>query len=242
MSEDTKETLKWIAYYAVVIVFVVVLFTKIIMLSKIPSGSMEPTLMTDSWCIASRLGTKDIDRFDIIIFHSPEAGRGNKDYYIKRVIGLPGETVTVTDGKVYIGREQIDESFIAEEMNGSGDGVYVVPEGCYFVLGDNRNVSLDARYWTGEKYLYQYVPAEEIVAKDPFNIWPLSCFGSTAYSEPDDFETVYADDADWGGDHVHDWQDYGHYENIKGKGVAGMKWVTDETKCSYCGKVKEENG
>ena len=85
-------------------------------------------------------------------------------------------------------------------------------------------------------------PAEEIVAKDPFNIWPLSCFGSTAYSEPDDFETVYADGADWGGDHVHDCQDYGHYESIKGKGVAGMKWVTDETKCSYCGKVKEENG
>ena len=93
--------------------------------------------------------------------------------FIKRVIGLPGETVTVKDGKIYIdGKEQTQAvSFCPEEMAGSF-GPYEVPEDSYFVMGDNRNNSLDSRYWDNT-----YVKKEAILAKAGFRYWPLNKVG-----------------------------------------------------------------
>ena len=93
--------------------------------------------------------------------------------FVKRVIGLPGETVTVKDGKIYIdGKEQTQAvSFCPEEMAGSF-GPYEVPEDSYFVMGDNRNNSLDSRYWDNT-----YVKKEAILAKAGFRYWPLNKVG-----------------------------------------------------------------
>ena len=109
-------------------------------------------------------------RYDIVIFKYPD---DPSKIFIKRVIGLPGETVTVKDGKIYIdGKEQTQAvSFCSEEMAGSF-GPYEVPEDSYFVMGDNRNNSLDSRYWDNT-----YVKKEAILAKAGFRYWPLNKVG-----------------------------------------------------------------
>ena len=130
------------------------------MLSPIPSGSMENTIQIGDFAVGSRLNTKDIQRYDIVTFDSPD---NPKITYIKRVIGLPGETVIVQNGEVWVDGEKLDDSFVKESMNDSGDGTYVVPEGCYFMMGDNRHNSLDSRYWG-------FVPEDHIVGR-PAMVW-----------------------------------------------------------------------
>ena len=94
-------------------------------------------------------------------------------YYVKRVIGLPGETVEVKDGKVYINGSDtpLDEPYLPEPMEGSY-GPYEVPEGCYFMMGDNRNNSLDARFWDNK-----FVAKNKIVAKVLFCYYPFNRIG-----------------------------------------------------------------
>ena len=102
---------------------------------------MEQTIMTGDRVFGNRLAykTKDQERFDIVIFKYPD---DPSQLFVKRVIGLPGETVNIVDGKVYINdsEEPLDDSFCPETPQGSF-GPYEVPEGCYFMLGDNRNHS-----------------------------------------------------------------------------------------------------
>ncbi len=157
-----------------VIVFGVVLLINHVLLinARIPSSSMENTIMTGDRVFGNRLAyvKNDPERFDIIIFKYPD---NEKDYYIKRIIGLPGETVNIVDGKVYINDSQtpLDDSFVAEEPLGDA-GPYVVPEDSYFVLGDNRNHSNDSRFWVNT-----FVSKEEILGKAAVRYWPLNKIG-----------------------------------------------------------------
>lgn len=138
----------------------------------IPSESMQNTIMKGDRVLGNRLAyiKDDPERYDIVIFKYPD---DPSKIFIKRVIGLPGETVTVKDGKIYIdGKEQTQAvSFCPEEMAGSF-GPYEVPEDSYFVMGDNRNNSLDSRYWDNT-----YVKKEAILAKAGFRYWPLNKVG-----------------------------------------------------------------
>ena len=138
----------------------------------IPSESMQDTIMKGDRVLGNRLAyiKDDPERYDIVIFKYPD---DPSKIFIKRVIGLPGETVTVKDGKIYIdGKEQTQAvSFCPEEMAGSF-GPYEVPEDSYFVMGDNRNNSLDSRYWDNT-----YVKKEAILAKAGFRYWPLNKVG-----------------------------------------------------------------
>ena len=153
-------------------IIALVLNNFIIANSRVPSGSMENTIMTKSRVIGSRLSylTDDPERGDIVIFHYPD---DESVYYVKRVIGLPGETVEIVDGKIYINGSDtpLEESYLPEPMEGSY-GPYTVPEGSYFMLGDNRNNSRDARYWENK-----FVKKEKIIAKVLFCYYPLSQFG-----------------------------------------------------------------
>lgn len=154
---------------AVVTMFaVVLLYTQVLINAYLPSESMENTLMTGDRVIGNRLAYKlgkDPERFDIAIFHAPD---DEGVLYIKRIIGLPGENVTIKNGKVYIndGVEPLDDSFIKEKMEKEPDAEYNVPEGCYFMLGDNRNESLDSRFWDNP-----YVAKDKIVAKAVLKYW-----------------------------------------------------------------------
>lgn len=168
-----KEIISWIQVIAAAVVIALVLNNFIIANSRVPTGSMENTIMSHSRVIGSRLSylTGDPDRGDVVIFRFPD---DESVYYVKRVIGLPGETVEVIDGKVYIDGSEtpLDEPYLPEPMEGSY-GPYEVPEGCYFMMGDNRNNSLDARFWDNT-----FVKKEKIVAKVLFCYYPLSRMGA----------------------------------------------------------------
>lgn len=176
----------------VCVVLVVLVINNVILINaKIPSASMEKTIMTGDRVFGFRLAyginldlfgkhimkkTKDPERFDIVIFKYPD---NEKELFIKRVIGLPGETVEIVDGKVYIdGAETpLDDSFVAEMPLGSF-GPYEVPEDCYFMLGDNRNNSKDSRFWN-----HTFVRFDQIVGKAVVRYFPsIKLLG---YQEPD---------------------------------------------------------
>ena len=105
----------------------------------------------------------DPQRGDVIIFHSKTNSDEN---LIKRVIGLPGETVEITDGQVYIDNTPLEEPYIAEPPDSDYPSTQV-PEGYYFVMGDNRNHSNDSRSWG-------VLPGENIIGKVWLCYWPLS--------------------------------------------------------------------
>jgi signal peptidase I len=129
--------------------------------------SMGKTLPDGSYILADRLAyqQKAPQRGDIVIFALP---MDPKQEMIKRVIGLPGETVAIKDGVVTINNAPINESFITEPPLYSGE--WTVPKGQYFVLGDNRNNSADSHSWG-------FLPQENIIAKAVWIYYPLANFG-----------------------------------------------------------------
>ena len=163
-----KELWEWIKIIVSAAVIALVLNTFIIANSKVPSGSMENTIMTNDRVIGSRLSYlfAGPERGDIVIFHYPD---DESIYYVKRVIGLPGDTVDIRNGHVYLNGsdEPLKEEYIREPMIPEEPMHYEVPEGCYFMLGDNRNYSKDARFWKNT-----YVKKEKIVAKVLFRYFP----------------------------------------------------------------------
>lgn len=141
---------------------------------NIPSSSMVPTIVPGDRVIMSRLsylGAKEPQRGDIVVFRAPEELE-EKDDLIKRIVALPGEEVAVSGGSVYINGEALDEPYLAETPEYEF-GPYTVPEGCYFVLGDNRNWSNDAHMWNEH-----YISGDSIKGKAIWRYWPLSRFGA----------------------------------------------------------------
>lgn len=163
-----KEVWEWIKIILSAAAIAFVLNTFIIANSEVPSGSMENTIMTGDRVIGSRLSYKfsDPERGDIAIFRFPD---NEKIYYVKRIIGLPGETVDIVGGKVYIDGSDtpLDEPYLREEMIPEEPMRFEVPEDSYFMMGDNRNYSLDARRWDNT-----YVKREKIIAKVLFRYFP----------------------------------------------------------------------
>lgn len=224
------EIIDWVKVIAVAAVLAFCLNNFIIANSTIPTGSMQDTIMAGARVFGSRLKYTfgEVERGDIAIFVygykckgcgqsyretdegvCPYCGREDKKnsviYYVKRVIGMPGDhieirqtgtadasefhnikigknadgsSVEVPIGTVYVNGEAITETYLPEPMIVDGQQFpevdVTVPEGSYYMLGDNRNNSLDARYW-GE---YNMVSRDKMVAKVYFKYWPLTDMGS----------------------------------------------------------------
>ena len=170
--------------YAKMIIIVVVIVTLVnsvvLINAKIPSESMEKTIMTGDRIFGYRLAYglnldlfgkeiskkwKDPERFDIVIFKYPD---DESQLFIKRLIGLPGDTVEIRNGKVFINGVEDEEanSHVPETPTGNY-GPYVVPEGSYFMLGDNREHSKDSRFWQNT-----FVTYDEIVGKAIVRYYP----------------------------------------------------------------------
>lgn len=164
-----SEVLDYVKVIIFAVVFVLIVNNFILINALVPSESMEKTIMTGDRIFGFRLAYQfdEPERFDIVIFKYPDDPE-QKELYIKRIIGLPGETVNIVNGKVYINGEQIplDDSFCPETPIGDF-GPYTVPEGCYFMLGDNRNCSKDSRFWENT-----YVREDQIVGKAMLRYYP----------------------------------------------------------------------
>jgi signal peptidase I len=152
------------------LVLSVVLFVSINALSariRVDGASMEPSLFSGEYVIVSKLSYHlgKPQRGDIIVFHFP---RDPKEEYIKRVIGLPGDQVVISDGFVYVNGQRLDEVYLRAKPNYSGN--WTVPEGQLFVLGDNRNNSSDSHNWGT-------VPMDYVVGKAVLVYWPPPAWG-----------------------------------------------------------------
>ncbi|HIT65079.1 MAG TPA: signal peptidase I [Candidatus Ventrimonas merdavium] len=163
-----REVWEWVKIIVTAALIALFLTSCIIANSEVPSGSMENTIMTGDRVIGSRLSYKfsDPERGDIVIFHFPD---NESLYYVKRIIGLPGDTVDIVDGHVYLNgsQEPLDEPYIREPMIPEEPMHFEVPEDSYFMLGDNRNYSADSRKWQNK-----YVKREKIIAKVLFRYFP----------------------------------------------------------------------
>lgn len=168
-----RELWDYVKMIIFVVVFVLLLNNFIIINAKIPSPSMEKTIMEGDQLFGNRLAYRfgEPKRLDIVIFKYPD---DESQLFIKRVIGLPGEKVDIVDGKVYINdsKTALEDSYLPEEMEDGTWGPYTVPEDSYFVLGDNRNNSRDSRYWTNT-----FVHRDKILGKAGLRYWPLNKIG-----------------------------------------------------------------
>lgn len=184
-----RELLSWVEVFAAAIIIALFLTKVVLINAVVPSSSMESLISPGDRLFGFRLQYKffgDPKRGDVVIFKYPVDESEN---FIKRVIGLPGEIVTIENGKIYIDDNEtpLDEPYLPEEWIVGNDGfVFEVPEDCYFMMGDNRNVSNDARYWAEEAMRYgiatdsetarsySYVHKSKILGKALLKYWPLS--------------------------------------------------------------------
>ncbi|MGD1865656.1 MAG: signal peptidase I [Phormidesmis sp.] len=142
----------------------------------VPTGSMQPTVEINDRLVIEKLSYRfqDPQRGDIIVFQAPQkaldaANSTTRDAYLKRVVGLPGETIEVRDGKVYVNDTALRENYIKAPPLYTW-GPNVVPEGHYLVLGDNRNGSSDGHVWG-------FLSEDTIIGKATARFWPPSRIG-----------------------------------------------------------------
>jgi len=166
-----REILGWVRDIAIAVIFVFLIFNFVGQKTNVVGKSMEPTLFDGDQLVIDKLSYRfgEVERFDIIVFpYEP------KLYYIKRVIALPGETVSIVDGEVLVNDEVIDDEFGFDIIMNYGNNLpLTVPDNEYFVMGDNRNKSSDSRYTD-----VGTIDKEDIIGKAIVRIWPFDNFGA----------------------------------------------------------------
>ncbi|GHU76901.1 signal peptidase I [Clostridia bacterium] len=164
-----KEILSWVKTIIFAVLFALLVNHVIVVNAAVPTGSMEDTIMVGDRVIAFR-GSYLFDepkRYDIVVFRPPDE---EEVLYVKRIIGLPGDKIDVRDGRVYINdsAEPIADKYIREAQHIEEEQVFNVPEGHYFMMGDNRNHSNDSRRWH-----QPYVAKNKILGKVVFRYFPI---------------------------------------------------------------------
>ncbi|MBO0423284.1 signal peptidase I [Enterococcus plantarum] len=160
-------------------VLIVIIFSRMFLLSNIivHGESMNPSLEDKERIFGLKIG--EIERFDIISFKAPTESGDPEKNYIKRVIALPGETITYADDSLYINGEKITEPFLGElkqalpsnELLTEDNFTYSVPENHYFVMGDNRRNSTDSR-------VIGSISEDKIIGNAKFSYWPINKIGT----------------------------------------------------------------
>ncbi len=177
-EEVTEENvwLEWLKTIGLSIVLAIGIRQFVAEARYIPSESMLPTLQVNDRLIVEKVTYyfQDPERGDVIVFDPPEGLRRMNPRFnaalIKRVIGLPGETVEVSDGVVYINGQPLAENYI-NELPTYEWGPDVVPADSYLVLGDNRNRSNDSHAWG-------FVPEDHIIGRASVRFWPIGRIGN----------------------------------------------------------------
>jgi len=155
-------------FLAIVILFIIVIF--LAQPVRVEGTSMEPQLGDQERVFINKFSYRifDIQRGDVVVFTFP--GDSNKSF-IKRVVGLPGETIKISGGNVYINNKLLSEPYVPQDYRGSltAEAVTIPPDN-YFVMGDHRTVSNDSRHWGT---LHQ----KHIFGKAVLKYWPLDDIG-----------------------------------------------------------------
>lgn len=161
-----SELAEWGKAFAFALVTAIAINNALIVNAKVPSGSMETTIMTGDRVIANRLAylKSSPERFDVVVFKYPDDESRN---FVKRVIGMPGEVVEIKGGQVYINNSPLDDSSYVNEHPEGDYGPFVVPAFHYFVLGDNRNDSHDSKNWE-----HPFVDEHKILGEVMFQYFP----------------------------------------------------------------------
>ncbi len=161
-----KEVAEWVFSIVIAVALALLIHNFVFQIIRVDGPSMEPTLYTDERMLVTKF-TYYFDspqRGDIVVTKFPEDRRN----FVKRIIGLPGETISISDGKLYIDGVVLDEPYIKETLLWDYDEI-TINQDSYVVMGDNRNNSRDSRH-------ISVGPLEEkmIVGKAQFVVWPLS--------------------------------------------------------------------
>ncbi len=173
----TRNALEWIAVVIGAVVVALIIKTFVVQAFKIPSESMSPTLMNGDRVVVNKLSydAHDLNRGDVVVFARPDglpAGPDDPKDLIKRVIGLPGDTIFTRDGSVYINDRLLEEPYLPEgTMSYEIDEPIEVPEGHVFLMGDNRQHSSDSR-------VFGPVDVDTIVGRAFMIMWPFSRIGA----------------------------------------------------------------
>lgn len=168
-----KEILGWILYILIILGVTYLIITYVGQRTRVSGDSMEATLHSGDNLIVDKLTYhfREPERYEIIVF--PYRYEENT-FYIKRIVGLPGDRVQIQDGYLYLNGERADEHYGLERMNSAGIAAeeIVLGEDEYFVLGDNRNASSDSRSPS-----VGVLKRDEIIGRAWVRIWPLDNIG-----------------------------------------------------------------
>lgn len=164
--EKIQKKLKEYLPYIVILIAIILIRTFIVTLVRVDGSSMENTLHNGEILVLNKL-EKDFERFDIVVI------KYNNERLVKRIIGLPGEQVRYRNNQLFINGKKIKESFIEEETSNFNImelGYNRIPKGYYFVVGDNRDNSLDSRY-------IGLIKKEQIQGTTKIRLFPLHKIG-----------------------------------------------------------------
>lgn len=168
-----REVLSFLLTIGGSILFVFLFINFVMRPITVSGNSMHPTLKDGAKGFTNvlSLNTKEVERFDIVVFHSPI---NPKEYWVKRVIALPEETIYCEDGVIYVNDIPLDESVLqlSQDVVTQDFAKVTVPEDSYFVMGDNRKVSFDSR-----KKDVGPIEKSSLVGKDVMVLYPFSDFG-----------------------------------------------------------------
>ncbi|WP_426570855.1 signal peptidase I [Aquihabitans sp. McL0605] len=187
-KRSRRQIVEWVVVIGGAIVIAVVIRTFVLQTFWIPSGSMEPTLANGDRIVVNKLSYRlhDVRRGDVVVFDRPaNLGPSYPKDFVKRVVGLPGDHVSITDGVVHIDGKVLPEPYIHGKVTtpqvscpitspltgiGTTEGV-TIPKGSVLLLGDNRTDSTDGR-------CFGTIPVDRIVGRASVLIWPLGRVGT----------------------------------------------------------------
>lgn len=172
-QSSTRQAIEWVALLGGALLIALLIKAFLFQAFYIPSPSMTPTLKVNDRVLVNKLSYRlhDVHRGDIVVFEAPkgEERNGVKDF-VKRVVGLPGETIEGHDGHVYIDGRRLDEPYLPKDRKSVTFGPEKVPPESLFVLGDNRLESRDST-------VFGPIPEDSVVGRVFVRIWPVSRLG-----------------------------------------------------------------
>lgn len=173
--------IEWVVIFAIAFAVMSVVKAFVVEPYTVPTGSMEPTIQIGDNVLAQKVTVRvgdPVQSGDIVVFRNPDAS-SDHSVLVKRVIATAGQTVDLRDGAVYVDGSPLDEPYAAgssyplpvQAPDVSVSFPYTVPEGCVWLMGDNREDSADSRYFGA-------VPVENLIGVVFFRYWPLDRMGT----------------------------------------------------------------